>query len=151
MKEKHIFVSLLDVNETLPFATAKKKKVQKSLEEQDRAKKELITFINTLEKKFSEPLSYIGMDVIGEKSYERFMFKGSGFFEVMVENPVAMTAHFPDRKRAVKFCKALKATLKHILPKNPETGMMIESLEVQDEKDKSLNVEDWHKIKGIRA
>ena len=111
MKNTHIFISAIDINEQLPFVVKKTKKLQQTLQEQERARQELDKFILILEKKFKEPLFYLGMDVIGEKSYERFMFKDSGFFEVMVEAPLAFNAHFPERKRAVKFCKALKEAI----------------------------------------
>jgi hypothetical protein len=150
MNTKHIFVSVLDINEQLPFVIHKKKKLQDTFQEQDRAKKSLTTFVKELEKNFGEPLSYLGMDVVGEKSYERFMFKKSGFFEVMVEAPVAMTAHFPDKKRGKQFADALKKTLKKTLSKVKGKELLIDSIQVQDEEDTSLTVEDWHKIKRIR-
>src|SRR3989344_8922737 len=100
MNIKHIFISALDISEQLPFAVKEGKNLQESMKQQDQAKKELLKFISLLEKNFKEEISYLGVDVIGEKAYERFMFKGSGFFEVMVEAPVALMAHFPDKKRA---------------------------------------------------
>jgi len=150
MITKHIFIAALDINEQLPFVIKKTKNLQESFKEQDRAKKELEKFINSLEKNFKEEISYLGMDVIGEKSYERFMFKKSGFLEIMVEAPVALNAHFPNTKRAKEFCMALKTTMKKILPKGPQTQMFLDSIEVQDEKDQSLTVDDWNKIKNIR-
>lgn len=150
MNIKHIFISALDINEQLPFVVRPTKTLQENFKEQDRAKKELQKFVDKLEKNFKESIFYIGMDVIGEKSYERFMFEKSGFFEIMVEAPVAMMVHFHDKKRAEKFCKALKKTLLNVLPKGPAREMFVESLEVQDEQDTSLTVDDWHKIKDIR-
>src|SRR3989344_2419775 len=150
MNTKHIFVSALDINEKLPFVIKKGKNLQESFKEHDLAKKELDKFIKILEKNFKEELSYIGMDVIGEKSYERFMFKGSGFLEAMIEAPVALNAHFPDKKRAVKFCAALKKTLEKVLPKGPSKEMFIESIQVQSEQDLSLSVEKWDIMKDIR-
>jgi hypothetical protein len=151
MKQKHIFISVLDISELFPFSIKEKKKLQENFEEQERAKKELNKFIKALETAFKEDIFYVGFDVIGEKSYERFMFKGSGFLEFMVEAPVAMNAHFPDSKRAKSFCIALKKVLKKSLPKGPQTDIFVESIEVQDEKDDSLKVKDWNKIKDIRS
>jgi hypothetical protein len=150
MKTTHSFIPLLDINEQLPFVIKKKKDLQDTFKEQDLAKKELEKFISKLEKAFKEDISYIGLDVIGEKSYERFMFKGSGFMEVMVEAPVALNAHFPNKRRAKKFCDALKVALKGSLKKSPGRDMLVDSIEVQDENDTSLTVEGWNKIKGIR-
>lgn len=150
MNTKHIFISALDINEQLPFVVAKTKSLQENFKEQDRAKKELGQFINKLEKNFREPIFYLGMDVIGEKSYERFLFKKSGFLEVMIEAPVAIMAYFPEKARANKFCAILKKTFLSILPKGPTRDMFIDSLEVQDEHDTSLTVDEWHKLKDIR-
>jgi hypothetical protein len=151
MNVKHIFISVLDVDEQLPFVVKKIKNLQKSFKEQERAKEELNKFIDRLEKNFKEKINYIGMDVIGEKAYERFMFSGSGFFELMVEPPLAMNAHFPDKKRAQLFCKVLKKTIKDLLKPSPQRDMFVESIEVRDEKDTSLTVKDWKKIKKIRV
>lgn len=150
MNTEHIFISALDISEQLPFVVKEEKNLQENFKEQSRAKKELQKFVKLLEKNFKEELSYVGMDVIGEKSYERFMFKGSGFFEVMVEAPVALNAHFPNRQRAKKFCIALKKTLEKTLPKGSSRDLFLESIEVKDERDTSMTVDDWHKIKTIR-
>lgn len=151
MNTKHFFISALDMNEQLPFVVRATKSLQESFEEQDRAKKELETFVKLLEKYFGEELSYIGMDVIGEKSYERFMCKGTGFFEIMNETPVAMMAHFPSKARAEKFCTALKKAVNTTLPKGPGKDMFLATIEVQGENDTSLRIEDWHKMQEIRG
>ncbi|MBI2133512.1 hypothetical protein HYU11_02415 [Candidatus Woesearchaeota archaeon] len=151
MKLTHSFISALDMNEQLPFALKKTKTLQESFAEQERAKEELQKFIKKLEKNLNEDMCYIGMDVIGEKSYERFMLKNSGFFELIVENPVAMTAHFPETKRAENFLNALKKTLDQTLPRGPAKDIFLNSLEVNQDEDTSLKVEGWHKIKEIRG
>jgi hypothetical protein len=150
MNTKHIFVSTLDINGQLPFLIKKTKKLQESFQEQDRAKKELLNFIKKLEKNFKEDISYLGMDVIGEKSYERFMFKSSGFLEFMVEEPVAITAHFPSKPRAKKFLEAFKKTMKTTLKNDPQKDLFIDSIELSNEEDQSLTVGDWNKIKNIK-
>ena len=150
MNTKHIFISAIDLSEELPFIVKKIKNLQESFKEQDRAKKELERFIKLLENKFGEEISYIGMDVIGEKSYERFMFKGSGFLEAMIEAPAAFNAHFPDKKRAIRFCSALKEAFTEFLPDGPAKDIFIKSIKVQDENDSSLSVEKWDIIKKIR-
>jgi cell division protein FtsB len=151
MNTKHIFISVLDVEEQLPFAVKKKAKLQEKLAEQERAREELTRFINKLEKNFKENIHYLGMDVIGEKAYERFMFSKSGFLEIMVEQPVALNAHFPDKKRAQTFCKILKKTIGQIIKDSPQKNIFLDSIEVFDEDDTSLTVEDWKKIKNIRG
>ncbi len=150
MKTRHIFVPALDVGELLPFCIREKDKLSEQIKEQERAKKELENFINLLEKHFEEPVWYIGMDIIGEKSYERFVFDKGGFFEVLTESPVALNAHFADIKRANYFVTALKDSLKKILPESPITEMFMESIVVQTEQDESLSVNKWHTMKDIR-
>jgi hypothetical protein len=150
MNTKHYFISALDINEQLPFVVQVTENLQETFKAQDKAKKQLEDFIKKLENHFKEEISYLGMDVIGEKSYERFMFKGAGFFEIMIEAPIALNAHFPNSSRAKKFCKALKLAIKQVIPKGPAQDMFLESIEVQGENDDSLTVSDWHKIKGIR-
>jgi len=150
MKTKHIFVPALDIGELLPFAVRKTESLAQNFEEQERSKKELVKFIDKLQKVYKEPIWYMGMDVIGEKSYERFMFDKGGFFEVMIEKPVAMNAHFVDEKRAKKFKDSLKKTLVQIMPKTEVTKMFIESIEVQDEHDAFLTVQEWNKLKKVR-
>lgn len=151
MRTKHLFVPALDVGERLPFAVRKTETLQQSFDEQDRAKRELVKFINHLERKLRQKVFYMGFDVIGEKSYERFLFDKGGFLEVMVESPVALNAHFVHDTQAKSFAKALKAALMDLMPKGPVTQLFLDSIEVQDQDDTSLTVEKWHKMKEIRG
>ncbi len=150
MKTKHIFIPVLDVGDLFPFAIKSGKNLQKSFEEQDKAKSALISFINLLEKQWKESVYYMGMDIIGERSYERFIFEKGGFFEIMVEAPAALNAHFVQEKRAEQFLIALKKTLQSILPKKPLTRMFIDNIQIQTEEDSSLLVEQWHRMQEIR-
>ncbi|MBI5390894.1 hypothetical protein HZB02_05355 [Candidatus Woesearchaeota archaeon] len=153
MKTRHFFVSVLDVNEMLPFMVKKKANLGQSMDEQERARNELEKFIDLLSKSFKEPVWYMGMDIISGKSYERFIFENGGFFEVMVEAPIALNAHFVHQKRGAQFAKALQETLRKQLPASPITEMFLHSIEVQDEAhgtDQSLTFKDWDKMKDIR-
>ena len=150
MKTKHIFVPALDVEEILPFAVKKTKILKDNIAEQERARKELVSFIDKLEKNYKEAVYYIGMDIIEAKTYERFIFEKGGFFEIMVESPLAMNAHFVHYKQAEKFCNALKKTLKSALKKSPVADMFISSIEVNSEHDDSLTYEKWDKMKSIK-
>ena len=150
MKTKHIFVAALDVSELLPFCVIQGKNIKDSLRGEEQAKRELERFVDILERKFKETIWYMGTDIIGEKNYERFIFEKGGFFEIMVEPPVAMNAHFVHKKRARKFCDALKKTLTEIMPKNAISRMFIDSIDVQSEEGDSLTVNKWSKIKNIR-
>ena len=151
MRTKHLFVPALDIQERLPFAIRETKDLQGSFAEQDRAKQELVKFVDRLEKNLKQKVFYLGFDVIGEKSYERFLFDKGGFLEVMVESPVALNAHFVHDDQASKFAKALKVTFGQLLPKGPITQLFIDSIEVQNQDDTSLTVEKWHKMKDVRG
>lgn len=151
MKTKHLSVPAVDVAEMFPFAVRKTKSLQESFSEQDRAKQELVRFIERLEKTLKQKIYYMGFDVIAEKSYERFIFDKGGFLEVMTESPVALNAHFVHEQQAKKFAAALKKTLQSILPKEARTQLLIDSIEIQDQDDASLTVDSWHKMKSIRG
>ena len=79
MKTKHFFVPVLDIGDLLPFVVQKKKILADQFVEEERAKSELIRFIKLLEKNYRQPVHYIGMDIMGEKNYERFVFAKTGF------------------------------------------------------------------------
>ena len=149
-KTKHIFVAALDVGEALPFSLKKKSSIKEQLKEEERALAELKKFISLLEKNFSQPVWYMGVDVISGKTYERFMFEKGGFFEIMIEAPLAMNAHFVNEGNAKKFCDALKKTLSAIIPKTPVAKMFIDNIKVEDEKSSSLTYEKWQIMKDIR-
>ncbi|MBI2670832.1 hypothetical protein HYX18_02555 [Candidatus Woesearchaeota archaeon] len=150
MKTKHIFVPALDVSELLPFTKRKTKKLSESLKEQERARKELEKFVDKLEKNYKEKIWYMGMDVITGKTYERFIFDKGGFFEIMIEAPLAMNAHFVHERQAKKFNEALKKTLKQIMPKTSVSDLFINSIEVGSEEEESLTYKTWANIKEIR-
>lgn len=149
MKTKHFFVPALDIGDTLPFVIQKKKVLADQFAEQERAKKELMKFISLLEKNLKKPLHYVGMDVIGEKNYERFLFAQGGFLEILTESPAAINAHFPERKMAAAFKSALTATLKKLLV-DPQAKLFLDSIEVQDQDDTSLTVSEWHRMKEVK-
>ena len=150
MKTKHIFVAAVDVGEVLPFAVKKMKSLAENMKEQERAHNELVRFIDLLEKSYKQPIYYMGMDIIEAKTYERFMFRKGGFFEIMTEAPLAMNAHFVERKQAEKFQKALVKTLREIMPQTQVTDMFLDSIEVNDEQDESLTYEKWDKMKELK-
>ncbi len=151
MKTKHIFVPALDVGEILPFVIRKTKNLKESITEQERARKELEIFIDRLSKSYREPIWYMGMDVISGRTYERFIFEKGGFFEIMIEAPLALNAHFVHDRQARKFLLALKRTLKNILPKGATSELFLESIEVQSEEDEDLKYKTWTSLKQIRG
>ena len=149
MQNKHIFVPALDVEEILPFAVRKTKTLSENIKEQQRAKDELIKFIDKLEKNYNVSIYYMGMDIIEAKAYERFIFEKGGFFEIMIESPLAMNAHFVHENQAKKFCAALKKTFKSIMKNDKLSDIFINSIEVNSENDQSLTYERWGKIKDL--
>lgn len=151
MKTKHIFVPALDVGEILPFVIRKTKNLKESIAEQERARKELERFIDKLQKSYKEPIWYMGMDVISGKTYERFIFEKGGFFEIMIEEPLALNAHFVHNRQAKKFSLALKKTLKGVLSRSPASELFLESIEVQSEEEEDLTYKKWTSLKQIRG
>lgn len=151
MRTKHIFVASLDVGEILPFSAKQKKTLIENMAEQERVKKELVKFIDKLEKNYGEIIYYMGVDLIEAKSYERFIFEKGGFFEVMVSAPLALNAHFVHEKQANKFCEALKKTIWSILKKGKIADMFINSIEVASEEDQSMTYAKWDKVKLIKG
>ena len=103
-----------------------------------------------LEKQFAEGIFYMGMDIIEGKNYERFMFQKGGFFEIMIDPPLAMNAHFLNPKRAKLFQRSLKKTFSGILEKNPVSQMFVNSIEVNSEEEENLTYATWDKLKSIR-
>ncbi len=150
MKTKHIFVAAVDVGELLPFIIRPTEDLKESMEQQEKSRQELEKFIEKLEKNYKEEVWYMGMDVIAEKTWERFIFEKGGFFEIMIEAPLAMNAHFVHEKQAKAFVEALKKTLKSILPDNEVTNMFLDSIQVQSEEDESLTYKSWETMKGVR-
>ena len=151
MKTKHIFVSALDVGELLPFTVRKSKTLALDIKEQERARLELVKFIDLLSREYHEEIFYMGMDIIEAKTYERFIFAKNGFFEIMTESPLAMSAHFVDKRNADRFCAALKKTLAKLLKKDAMSQMFIDSIEVSEEEDESLTYQKWDRMKGIKG
>ncbi len=146
---KHYFVPVLDVSEKVPFSININCSVKKRMENQDYAKKELNNFISKLSKEFKEKIVYIGMDVIGEKYYERYLFEKGGFLEVMMEKPLAINAHFSHEARAKKFEKSIKKIFNNMLGSDPVSKMFIENIGIGTD-ETNLKVSTWDKLKNIR-
>lgn len=138
MKNKHIFIPVLDAGEMLPFAGKREKG------------KKFDDFIMSLQKNFKEKMYNISSDIIKEVGYERFIFKKSGFFEIINKNPVGIIAHFNSKIRAEKFRKALIKTLRKTIGASKAAEMFIDSIYIQDEKNQPFNYHKWENIKKIR-
>jgi len=140
MKTRHTMVTLLDMPEILPF------RMDGDVED---SYPQLFDFIDELVEAFDEEIYYIGQDNIGEKFYERFLFDGGGFLEIMMEPPAAVVAHFVSADRAEAFATVLKAYVEDI--DDPAAGLMRDSIDVESEEERRLSYEEWEKLKDIRA
>ncbi|MBN1385678.1 hypothetical protein JW968_01745 [Candidatus Woesearchaeota archaeon] len=150
METHHIFVPLVDIEEMLPFTFRSYENLEESMQEQERSRQELMKFIGVLEQRFNKKILYLGFDEIAGRFYERFIFEEGGFFEIMIEAPVAMNAHFFQEEHAKTFAEALRQTLYETLPDTPIKEMFLQSIEVQSEDDISLTYKKWETLKSIK-
>ena len=133
MKTKHVFVALLDVSHLLAFGLGRCADPAESLAAVEKSRAELEIFMNALEKEFKEPVWYMGTDILADKMYERFMFEGGGFLEIIIERPIAISAHFIDQQRARRFAAALKRTIEKCVVNSPHRDMLISGITVEKE------------------
>jgi hypothetical protein len=150
METKHVFVVLIDLPEVLPFKVPEEKDVSRSFQYQERSILELSHFIQLLSKNYGESIYYIGQDIIADRFLNRFLFEKEGFMEIMMAEPVAVAAHFVNKRKAEKFVAALKKTLRKLLPKTSPCEVLINSIEVSEEQEQALSFETWQKLKEIR-
>jgi hypothetical protein len=155
LKSKHSYVVLIDLPECLPFTIKKELTKPEEIKEVDgeskKSEKQLLIFMQKLEKNFKEEISFIGEDIIAEKLYKRFLFIKSGFMEIMYQAPVSIIAHFIEKKRAETFAQALRETLKQILKNEQLKNILVNMVEVSTEKEEALTYEKWSKMKEIRS
>ncbi len=142
MKTDSCFVSLLDISEVLPFSRKKENEDGAILADLNR-------FMTIVERQFKDKIVFIGEDVIGEKFYYRFLFKKGGFVEVMTNPPVAIVAHFIEKKRANKFAEALKKTIDKTVREKKSREILKNVVEVSEGKE-SLGYGEWSKLRNIR-
>ncbi len=144
---KYKVVSLLDVNELLPFAKEEVRSLEQDIKEEKRVEKELKEFIGKIEKHSGHKIHYIGHEKRYGKHLVRFLLQKGGFIEVMVEKPLALNAHFIKKESAEKFANGLKKALDEHLPDHPVKQMFIDSIAVEDGfKDDVITVDKWSKI-----
>jgi len=113
MKIKHCCVSVLDVPEVLPFGFESEAEggVRDLLDYNDHSDEVLSHFMSDLERELGEGVYTLGMDVVGDKFYRRFLFEKGGFAEVAVERPCAVVAHFISLERGHSFAEALSKVI----------------------------------------
>lgn len=137
-------VTALDIEELLPFVKKETKGLMEGVLEEKRVKTELEKFIKILKGHINEEIYYIGEEKKFGKHLERFLFENGGFFEIMIESPVSINAHFLHRTRAHKFCKGLKKTIDVILPESQVKGIFINSINVGKREDEPLTYDKWN-------
>ena len=151
MITKHTFVSLLDAGEILPFAPKETDSVEDKVDEQKRQSEELERFITALQRRFGEKIYHLGSEIIEGKTFQEFMFHGSGFLEISQLAPVAINAHFHDKLRARKFGTALKGALRHIVRPSKELELLLQSVDIKDEHDTSIQFQKWAALSSVRG
>lgn len=151
MITKHTFVSLLDVGEILPFAPREIDTIKERIDEQKRQKEELERFVKALQHRFGEKIYHLGSEIIEGKTYQEFMFHGSGFLEVSQLAPVVINAHFHDKLRARKFDAALKSSLRQIVKPSRELELLLQSVDIKDEHDPGIQFQQWESMKQVRG
>lgn len=154
MKSKHSYVVLIDLPESLPFTIkeelTKPEKIKEVDGESKKSEKELLNFMQKLERNFKEEVSFIGEDIIAEKLYKRFLFTKSGFMEIMYQAPVSIIAHFLEKRRAESFAEALRKTLDQTVKDEKIKDILKNMVEVNTEKEEALTYEKWSRMKEIR-
>ncbi|NJL44301.1 MAG: hypothetical protein HC945_03245 [Nitrosarchaeum sp.] len=123
-------VSLIDVNELLPFVKRIQDTEEANLREDEKLRDELHKFFTILKKHYHKPLHHIGEEKRFGKHLERYLIDKGGFIEIMVEAPLHLSAHFAKKGNAEDFCKALKETLQETVPASPCRQMFIDSVRV---------------------
>lgn len=154
MQSKHVWVSLVDLPESLVFSVGDNEKgnFKEQMERQDKSQKALFRFMDILGSDFDDKIYYMGQDVIGEKFYHRFQFGKQGFVEVMNQAPVSVIAHFLDEKRAKKFFNILKKNLSSAVREDRRNTLdiLLANIELSKQTDDGLKVETHTRLARIR-
>lgn len=124
-------VSLIDVNELLPFVKRESQTEEDEAREEEKLKRELHAFFETLKKNYPHPLHHIAEEKRFGKHMERYLIEGGGFIEIMVEAPLHLNAHFTAKAKAEEFAHALKQALHEAVPDSPVRQMFVDSISVK--------------------
>lgn len=142
-------ISVLDVEELLPFVKKETMSIEEQIIEEKRVKEELEKFVDLLIKHNKEKFYYIGEEKKFGKHLERYIFHNGGFLEILVEKPVSINAHFLSKKRAEKFCSALKKVSNVVLPESEVKKIFIDSIQVSKPEDSPLTYDKWKIIHSL--
>ncbi|MFW5991344.1 MAG: hypothetical protein ACOCQX_03885 [Candidatus Nanoarchaeia archaeon] len=144
---QYINIPLEDVEGLLPFNKKGADDLTDEITEEERIKRQIAKFMQIIEKRMNEKVSYMGT----EKQYgiymERFMFS-KGFVEIIVEKPLLINAHFSDMNEARKYAQALKAAVQKTLPESETKKMLINSISIKP-RQKKITMGEWEKIHRI--
>lgn len=149
MQLKHVFVTLIDLFEEFPFTVEKEEDLERMMEEMEKGDEELFRFVQTIEDGFAST-SYIGQDVIQDKFYQRFLFEGGGFMEIMQEAPLSIVGHFTSREDAEEFRDSLVEATEETVDNEKALEMMVDSIEIGEESGETLSYEKWSQMKEVR-
>jgi hypothetical protein len=150
MQLEHYYVNVIDLPEILPFTLKPDEatSIDEAVEQQDESGRELFEFVEALET--FDTIHYIGQDNIEGKFYQRFLFEGGGFIEIMQRAPCAIIAHFPSRERAEKFVDILRETVRDVATDKTAADLLVDDITISEEKEGSLSYEQWTKMKNVR-
>lgn len=151
MKLEHYYVNIIDLPEILPFTLQPEQTddIAKDVEAQEESGKALFSFIEALEDDF-DAIHYIGQDNIEGRFYQRFLFEGGGFVEVMQKAPCAIIAHFSDEERAEAFVEALQSIVRQTATDDAAAELLANDINVSKETEGSLSYDQWSKMNRVR-
>ncbi|MCJ7450232.1 MAG: hypothetical protein MUP58_00655 [Candidatus Nanohaloarchaeota archaeon QJJ-9] len=148
MKLKHYYVNLIDLPEVLPFSLTEEE-IENKTDAQEESGKEVFNFVEALEG--FDTIHYIGQDNVEGKFYQRFLFNGGGFLELMQKAPSAIVAHFSRKERAQEFAEELRKVIKEKCGEEKEVELLASDVEVNKEEEGSLSYEKWSKLNNVRS
>ncbi|MBI1970190.1 hypothetical protein HYS47_00430 [Candidatus Woesearchaeota archaeon] len=142
-------VSVLDVEQILPFVKKEAHGFKEKFKEEERVKMEMFTFIEMVSQEMGEKICYIGEEKKHGYHLEMFLFHDGGFLEILVEPPSTIHASFVYEKKAEKFAKSLKRVCEKILPDSPIKLFFLDSITVDEGKNDSITVDKWSLMHNI--
>jgi hypothetical protein len=148
--EEYKVVSYVDVNDLLTFAKKEYKSLEDQIKEEKRIEEELKKFIKNVQNHSNYKIHFIGHEKRYGNHLARFLFKDSGFLEIMLEKPLAINAHFVNEDAAKKFASGLRKALDAELSDSPVKKMIIDSIKVENGFEAHpLTLSEWSKMHRI--
>lgn len=139
MKDRYFNIPLEDVAGLLPFNKSETDDLSDEISEKKKIREEMGKFMDLLKKNMNTTVFYMG----SEGNKERFLLT-NGLVEIIVDRPLVINAHFTKLSQAKKYSKALKATLRKIVPESKIKKMLIDSVEIKDKS--SLTIDKWQQM-----